>query len=72
MLNTKFGGVPAMIGSLPHEDVDKAVAVVMRYQKEIPAWPQLPKRSFRENMYAQYSEGFPGVVIKNDKIYVDR
>jgi methionine synthase II (cobalamin-independent) len=44
----------------------------MRYLKEIPAWPQLPRRSFKENMYAQFSEGFPGITVTGDKIYVDR
>jgi methionine synthase II (cobalamin-independent) len=43
-----------------------------RYLRDIPAWPQLPGRSFAENMYAQYSEGFPGAVMENDRIYVDR
>jgi len=38
------------------------------YLRDIPAWPQLPKRTFLENMYAQYSEGFPGIVIKGEKI----
>lgn len=39
----------------------------------IPVWPQLPNRSFRENMYVQYSEGFPGVVVQGEeRIYVDR
>jgi methionine synthase II (cobalamin-independent) len=39
---------------------------------QIPAWPQLPKRSFLENMYVQFSEGFPGVVVEDQRIYVDR
>ena len=43
-----------------------------KFLPEIPAWPQLPNRSFLENMYAQFSDGFPGVVIEGDRIYVDR
>ena len=39
---------------------------------DIPTWPQLPRLSFLENMYAQYSERFPGVVIDNEQIYIDR
>jgi len=61
-----------MIGSMPHTDPAQACAQVTRYLKDIPAWPQLPKRSFPENMYAQYSQGFPGVVIEEGRIYVDR
>lgn len=72
MLDTKFGCLATMIGTVPHTDPGKACAMVARYLKDIPAWPQLPKRSFLENMYAQYSEGFPGVVIEGNSIYVDR
>jgi methionine synthase II (cobalamin-independent) len=39
---------------------------------DIPTWPQLPKRSFLENMYAQFSERFPGLVVGRERIYVDR
>jgi len=69
-----FGCLPTMIGSMPHTSPDKACAQVARYLKDIPVWPQLPGRSFLENMYVQYSEGFPGIVVntENDKIYVDR
>jgi hypothetical protein len=72
MANTKFGCLPTIIGSLPHKDPVRANELVTHYLRDIPAWPQLPKKSFLENMYAQYSEGFPGVVIKNEKIYVNR
>ena len=72
MTYLEFGCLPTMIGSLPHTEPDAACSLVSRYLKEIPAWPQLPKRVFRENMVAQFSEGFPGIVIKEDKIYTDR
>ncbi len=72
MPNTEFGCLPTIIGSMPHTDPAEACALVNHYLKDIPAWPQLPKRSFRENMYVQFSEGFPGVVIEDDKIFVDR
>jgi len=45
---------------------------VTHYLRDIPAWPQYPNAPCLENMYAQYSEGFPGIVIKDEKIYVDR
>ena len=72
MFNCQFNCLPTIIGSLPHQDTARACELVAHYLRDIPAWPQLPKRSFPENMYAQYSEGFPGVVIKENKIYVDR
>ncbi len=68
----EFGCLPTIIGSMPHIDPSEACSQVTRYLKDIPAWPQLPNRSFLENMYAQYSQGFPGVVVKEDSIYVDR
>jgi len=71
MPDTEFNCLPTIIGSMPQTDPRKACALVTRYLKDIPAWPQLPRRSFLENMYVQYSEGFPGVVIGNDRIYVD-
>ena len=72
MPDARFGCLPTVIGSMPHTDPAEACSLVTRYLKDIPAWPQLPNRSFVENMYAQYSEGFPGVVVKEDSIYVDR
>ena len=68
----EFGCLPTIIGSMPHTDPAEACSLVTRYLKDIPAWPQLPRRSFRENMCAQYSEGFPGIVLKESSIYVDR
>jgi len=61
------------IGSLPYKDPDSALKTLIKYTPEIPAWPQLPKKSFLENMYVQYSENFPGIIIEErfQKIYVD-
>ncbi len=56
---------------MPHTDPGEATSSVLSYL-DIPAWPQLPKRSFLENMYAQFSEGFPGIVIDGERAYVDR
>ena len=69
---TEFGCLPTVIGSMPHTDPPEACAQISHYLKDIPAWPQLPKRSFLENMYVQFSQGFPGVVVEDDKIFVDR
>jgi len=61
------------IGSLPHTGAEEACAMTLRHLAEAPVWPQLPRSSFRENMYAQYSEGLPGVVIDEErrKVFCD-
>jgi len=68
----EFACLPTVIGSMPHTDPSAACSQVTRYLKDIPAWPQLPGRSFLENMHVQFSQGFPGVVVGEDSIYVDR
>jgi methionine synthase II (cobalamin-independent) len=74
MPKIEFGCLPTIIGTMPHTDPRLACTQIARYCKDIPAWPQLPKRSFLENMYVQYSEGFPGLVVDNEgkRIFVDR
>ena len=67
----EFNCLPTAIGTMPHTDPPAACAAIARHLKDIPHWPQLPRRSFRENMYAQYSHGFPGVVLGEDSIHVD-
>jgi len=70
----KSNGLPTAIGSMPNLDAGEALDVVLKYLPDIPVWPQLPKRSFLENMYVQFSQGFPGVVLdyENERIYIDR
>jgi methionine synthase II (cobalamin-independent) len=72
MPDMEFGCLATAIGSMPQTNPQSACAQVVHYLKDIPAWPQLPRRSFRENMYVQYSEGFPGVVLKESRIHIDR
>lgn len=72
MNNVDFACRSTIIGSLPYKDPKEACRVVARFLKDIPAWPQLPNRSFLENMSVQYSEGLPGAVVGENKIYVDR
>lgn len=61
------------IGSTPHTDPAEAVRKVLEYFPDIPAWPQLPQRSFREHILVQFSEGFPGVVVdvEERKVHID-
>ncbi|MFC2056262.1 methionine synthase [Chloroflexota bacterium] len=73
MFDTEFGCLPTVIGSMPHTEPSEVCLQIARWLKDIPAWPQLPNRSFLENMYVQHSEGFPGVVVEEGgRIYVDR
>jgi len=68
----ELNGLATVIGSMPHVDPQEACSLVLNHLPEVPAWPQLPKRSFLENMYAQFSEGFPGVVLEEERIWIDR
>ncbi len=54
-------------------DPKKATALITRYLKDIPTWPQLARRTFHENMYVQYSEGLPCLVVdhERERIYFD-
>jgi methionine synthase II (cobalamin-independent) len=52
------------IGSLPFTDIDGAIDLIFSTCPEIPFWPQLPKRSVRENMYSTFLDGVP--CIKTD------
>jgi len=46
------------IGSLPFDDPQKAIDLVLQFV-DIPAWPQLAKLK-NENMILQFNEGLPG------------
>ena len=69
----KFNFEATGIGSVPFTDPKTACRVICENFKSIPFWPQLPKRSFLENMYVQYAEGLPGLVIDEEKktIHID-
>lgn len=58
-------------GSLPYQEPTAACRLVLD-TLDIPTWPQLPRRSFLENMYVQFSERFPGIVVTGEQIYVNR
>jgi methionine synthase II (cobalamin-independent) len=64
--------VTTLIGSFPHTD-SAALCPHLVDTVQIPAWPQLPRRTFRENMYTQFSAGLPGIVVDDahQKVYFD-
>ena len=59
------------IGSLPHADISRGVELIFDFTPEIPGWPQFPKRTFHENMMVQFTEGLPGLVEKENRIFFD-
>ena len=46
---------------MPHTDPDRALEDALSL--DIPFWPQLPRLSYREDMYVQAAEHFPGIVL---------
>ncbi len=69
----KFNFEATGVGSVPFTDPKKSCDIILGRFKEAPFWPQLPKRSFLESMYVQFSEGFPGIKLdeKRRAISVD-
>ena len=59
------------IGSLPHTDPVRGTALMFAGVPEIPTWVQFPKRVFHENMMIQFTEGMPGLVEENERVYFD-
>ena len=46
--------LPMAVGSVPSPDPAQGWALILKYLPEIPVWPQLPRCSYLENMYAQF------------------
>lgn len=66
----KFNCMTTGIGSMPGNDARQSCEII-RKNLSLPFWPQLPARSSLENMYMQYSEGFPGIKVNDGSIMVD-
>ena len=54
------------IGSLPFGDVGEACRFVLDVGLDLPFWPQLPRRDFRELMVVQFAEGLPCLEVSTD------
>ncbi len=67
----EFNCAATIIGGMPDKDAAVACAGISKHLVDLPAWPQLPLRSNLENMYVQYSQGFPGIVVDGQKLHVD-
>jgi hypothetical protein len=59
-----------LIGSLPMDDHEMATKMIFDYSPEIPLWVQLPKY-LEEGMIRQFIPGMPGVVIEDNRVYID-
>lgn len=54
-------GAATLVGSMPHRDREKVIALVVDEMRDIPVWPQLSL--YRgEQMMVQFTEGLPGLV----------
>ena len=58
--NQEFHFPTTHLGSMPHQVV-YSLAERLNSRLDIPAWPQLPRRSFRESMYVQYTPSLPAI-----------
>jgi len=58
-----FAAAPTLVGSFPHADARALTDRILARFADMPAWPQMPARDWRESMYVQYSEGLPGAVL---------
>jgi hypothetical protein len=65
-----FDFLTTHVGSVPHPQAD-GLTDRLANLLDAPAWPQLPRRSFRESMYVQYSPTLPGIHenVGQEKIY---
>jgi methionine synthase II (cobalamin-independent) len=61
-----------VVGSFPYLD-SQALCQRLLESLDVPDWPQLPRRSFRESMYVQYSAALPALVVDEagEKVYFD-
>lgn len=53
------------MGILPHTNLPEAQKLALSL--DIPFWPQLPRFRFKEDMYAQFAEHFPGIRVDEEK-----
>jgi hypothetical protein len=65
-----FNFLTTHVGSVPHTALD-GLADRLVQLLDAPAWPQMPRRSFRESMYVQYSPSLPGIRVDevHEKVY---
>jgi len=69
---TDFNFLTTHVGSVPYLDAN-GLTEKLSDLLDVPAWPQMPRRSFHENMYVQYSPVLPAICEDSvqEKIYFD-
>jgi methionine synthase II (cobalamin-independent) len=63
-------GLPTLIGSLPMDDHEAAIRLVLKYSRHIPLWVQLPANK-NEGMIEQFLPGMPGLTERKDRLFID-
>jgi methionine synthase II (cobalamin-independent) len=65
-----FNFLTTHVGSVPYPTANGLTERISGFL-DVPAWPQLPRRSFRESMYVQYSPTLPAIYedAVQEKIY---
>jgi hypothetical protein len=66
-MNLQTNCLATAIGSFPHSDAGKALAIIFNSLPDAPCWPQLPRLGLQEQMEIQYSEGMPRMIIDREK-----
>jgi len=61
------------VGSVPFDDPESAVRLILSRLPDAPHWPQMPKLGLQEQMEIQYSEHMPCVILDREKkrLYFD-
>ncbi len=62
-----FNFIATGIGSVPFLDIKDTCQKILGYCPAMPFWPQFPKRSFLEDMSAQYCEGLPLLTVDENQ-----
>ena len=57
------------MGVMPHTNIEEALEFTLSL--DVPFWLQLSKVSFGEDMYAQASQHFPGIVVDSENERLD-
>lgn len=69
---TEFNFLTTHVGSVPYLTIN-GLTEKLTSLLDIPAWPQLSRRSFRESMYVQYSSLLPAIQedAQQEKVYFE-
>ncbi|MFC2027846.1 hypothetical protein ACFLU3_04080 [Chloroflexota bacterium] len=68
-MNFEANCMTTAMGIMPHKDPERALELALGL--DIPFWPQLPRITFSEDMFAQLADGFPGANINLEEKRVE-